>query len=141
MARDGRPAGTYLLQAMIAACHARARRPEETDWAQIAHLYDILAAAAPGPVIEINRAVAHGRAYGPAAGLAILEPLERAGTLGASHLLPSVRGDLLERAGRRAEAAVAFRAAAARTRNTDEQELLKNRADRVEAAGTRPTQE
>lgn len=140
LAREGRPVGTYFLQAMIADCHARARQPEQTDWTEIARLYDVLAAAAPGPVVEINRAVAHGRAHGADAGLAILEPLERSGTMGASHLLPSVRGDLLERAGRRAEAAAAFRAAAARTRNADEQNLLRNRADRVEAAGPRPTQ-
>jgi RNA polymerase sigma factor (sigma-70 family) len=140
LAREGRPVGTYFLQAMIAACHARARQPEQTDWTKIARLYDVLAAAAPGPVVEINRAVAHGRAHGADAGLAILEPLERSGTMGASHLLPSVRGDLLERAGRRAEAAAAFRAAAALTRNADEQNLLRNRADRVEATDPRPTQ-
>ncbi|MGH3167054.1 MAG: RNA polymerase sigma factor, partial [Trebonia sp.] len=140
LAREGRPAGTYLLQAMIAACHARARRPQETDWAKIARLYDVLAAAAPGPVVEVNRAVAHGRAYGADAGLAILEPLERAGTLGTSHLLPSVRGDLLERAGRQAEAAAAFRAAAALTRNAGERELLRKRADRVETGDAGPTQ-
>lgn len=140
LAREGHPAGTYLLQAMIAACHARARRPEQTDWGEIARLYDVLAAVAPGPVVEINRAVAHGRAHGAGAGLAILEPLERSGKLGASHLLPSVRGDLLERAGRRAEAAAAFRAAAALTRNAGEQDLLRKRADRVEAADPGPTQ-
>ena len=124
------PWGRYRLQAEIAACHARARRPEDTDWARIADLYDGLAQAAPGPVVEVNRAVAHGRAYGADAGLAVLEPLAHEPTLAGSHLLPSVRGDLLERAGRRTEARAAFTEAAGLTRNDSERRLLLDRADR-----------
>ena len=124
------PWGPYRLQAEIAACHARARRPEDTDWARMADLYDGLAQAAPGPVVEVNRAVAHGRAYGADAGLAVLEPLADEPTLAGSHLLPSVRGDLLERAGRRAEARAAFTEAAGLTRNDSERRLLLDRADR-----------
>ena len=116
----GRPVGTYVLQAAIAACHARARRPEDTDWAEIARLYDVLATAAPGAVVELNRAVAHGRAHGAEAGLAVLAAVEGDPALTGSHLLPAVRADLLERAGRRSEAAAAFRDAAALTRNDDE---------------------
>jgi predicted RNA polymerase sigma factor len=112
---------------MIAACHARARRAEETDWTEIARLYDILAQIAPGPVVEVNRAVAHGRASGPSAGLAVLDALPE-DTLRGSHLVPSVRGDLLERAGHPAAAAAEFTAAAALTTNTDERALLERRA-------------
>ena len=129
LGRAGRPVGTYVLQASIAACHARARRPEDTDWAEIARLYDVLAIAAPGPVVEVNRAVAHGRAHGADAGLAVLAAVDDDPALAGSHLLLAVRGDLLERAGRRDEAAAAFREAAALTRNDDERALLDRRAD------------
>ncbi len=124
----GRPVGKYFLQASIAAQHARARRAEHTDWRQIARLYDVLATAAPGPVVEVNRAVAHGRAFGPDAGLAVLEALD-AGQLRDSPLLPSVRGDLFELAGRHGEAASAFGAAAARSRNDAERSVLERRAE------------
>lgn len=124
----GGPVGPYRLQAEIAACHARARRSEDTDWRRIAGLYDTLARVAPNRVVEVNRAVAHGRAFGPAAGLAVLEALDPA-ALGHSHLLPAVRGDLLACAGRMAEAAADFRLAAARTRNASEQAVLLARAD------------
>ena len=90
----GTPVGPYVVQAAIAACHARARRSEDTDWRRIAGLYDALARIAPGPIVEVNRAVAHGRAFGPDAGLAVLDQLDDSGLTG-SHLLPSVRGDLL----------------------------------------------
>jgi RNA polymerase sigma factor (sigma-70 family) len=127
LAARGKPVGRYLLQAMIAAEHARAHRADQTDWRRIAALYDVLAAAAPGPVVEVNRAVAHGRAFGPGAGLAVLEGLDSG--LGESPLVPSVRGDLLERAGRNAEAAAAFTEAAGRTRNAGEQAVLRRRAE------------
>ena len=129
LGRSGRPVGTYVLQASIAACHARARRPEDTDWAEIARLYDVLAAAAPGPVVEVNRAVAHGRAHGADAGLAVLAAVDDDPALAGSHLLLAVRGDLLERAGRRTEAAAAFREAASLTHNDDERALLLRRAE------------
>jgi RNA polymerase sigma factor (sigma-70 family) len=128
LAARGKPVGKYFLQASIAAQHARAGRAEDTDWRRIATLYDVLASAAPGPVVEVNRAVAYGRAFGPDAGLAVLEGLE-AGVLGASPLVPSVRGDLLEQAGLHAQAGMAFTEAAARTRNESEHALLRRRAD------------
>ena len=124
----GKPVGPYVLQAAIAACHARARRPEDTDWTRIAELYDVLGGLAPNPVVEVNRAVAHGRAFGPAAGLAVLDGLDPE-ALAHSHLLPTVRGDLLARSGLRSEAAVAFREAAGRTRNASERKVLLRRAD------------
>jgi predicted RNA polymerase sigma factor len=127
LARQGSPVGKYFLQASIAAQHARAQRAEDTDWHRIAVLYDVLADAAPGAIVEVNRAVAHGRAFGPDAGLAVLEGLD-AGALGESPLVPSVRGDLLERAGLYAQAAEAFRQAAARTRNESERAVLLRRA-------------
>ena len=120
--------GKYFLQASIAAVHARAGPADDTDWRQIARLYDVLATAAPGPVVEVNRAVAHGRAFGPAAGLAVLDALDGDG-LGSSPMLPSVRGDLLERASRHAEAAEAFSEAASRSRNAAERAVLRRRAD------------
>jgi RNA polymerase sigma factor (sigma-70 family) len=129
LGRGGRPVGSYLLQASIAACHARVRRPEDTDWAEIARLYDVLAVAAPGPVVEVNRAVAHGRAHSADAGLAVLTAVADDPTLAGSHLVPAVRGDLLERAGRRAEAAKAFGEAASLTHNDDERALLLRRAE------------
>jgi RNA polymerase sigma factor (sigma-70 family) len=123
----GTPVGPYVLQAAIAACHARARRPEDTDWVRIAGLYDVLAAVSGSAVVEVNRAVAYGRAFSPAAGLAILDALDPE-ALPASPLLPSVRGDLFGRAGRTAAAAAAFRQAAALSRNVAEQRLLLDRA-------------
>jgi predicted RNA polymerase sigma factor len=127
LAARGKPVGKYFLQASIAAQHARARLAADTDWRQIAKLYDVLADAAPGPIVEVNRAVAHGRAFGPDAGLAVLEGLND--ELGDSPLVPSVRGDLLERAGLHADAAEAFTEAAARTRNEAERTVLQRRAD------------
>jgi predicted RNA polymerase sigma factor len=123
----GRPVGPYVLQAELAACHARARRAEDTDWARIAGLYDVLAELTPSPVVEVNRAVAHGRAFGADAGLDVLEAIDEA-LLPESHLLLSVRGDLLARAGRTQEAVTAFRSAAERTRNQSERALLLARA-------------
>jgi len=127
LAARGKPIGKYFLQASIAAQHARAERAEDTSWRRIARLYDVLADAAPGPAVEVNRAVAHGRAFGPDAGLAVLDQLG-AGSLGDSPLVPSVRGDLLERAGLHGEASAAFAEAAARTRNESERALLHRRA-------------
>ncbi|MFL6168965.1 MAG: RNA polymerase sigma factor [Ornithinibacter sp.] len=127
LAARGQPVGKYFLQASIAAQHARAGRPEDTDWRRIAALYDVLAQAAPGPVVEVNRAVAHGRAFGPDAGLAVLARLD-AGSLGDSPLLPSVRGDLLERAGLNAQAGEAFTEAAERSNNAGERAVLERRA-------------
>ena len=135
LAAGGAPVGTYVLQASIAAEHARAARAEETNWRRIAALYDVLARAAPGPIVEVNRAVAHGRAFGPEVGLAIVARVEAAGALGGSPLAASVRGDLLERAGRHAEAAEAFAAAATLTRNVSERALLQRRAGVNEARG------
>jgi len=128
LAARGKPVGRYYLQAAIASRHARARTPQETDWKSIAGLYDVLAEVAPGPVVEVNRAVAHGRAYDPGAGLAILEGLPD-DALAGSHLVPSVRADLLFRARLYAEAAEAFEAAAALTDNQSERELLHKRAE------------
>jgi len=127
LATRGQAVGKYFLQAAIAAQHARAARPEDTDWRRIAALYDVLAGAAPGPVVEVNRAVAHGRAFGPDAGLAVLDALGP-GALPDSPLVPSVRGDLLERAGLHAEAGEAFAEAAALTRNESERAVLLGRA-------------
>jgi len=133
LASRGKAIGRYYLQAAIASRHARAATPEETDWRAIAHLYDVLAQAAPGPVVEINRAVARGRALGPEAGLAVLDALPD-GALTGSHLLPSVRGDLLARSGRHAEAAASFREAATLTRNESERSLLLGRAEEAAKA-------
>src|SRR5437588_2238527 len=120
--------GPYTLQAAIAACHARARTAAETDWARIAALYDGLAQAAPSPVVELNRAVAVGMAYGPAAGLEIVDGLVAERSLQNYHLLPSVRGDLLAKLGRFDEARPEFERAASLTRNARERELLRQRA-------------
>src|SRR4051812_7699831 len=134
--------GPYALQAAIAACHARARTVEETDWLRIAALYEALAELSPSPVVELNRAVAVSRGYGPAAGLAIVDALGDVAALRGYHLLPSVRGDLLEQLGRLAEAGEAFRAAAALTRNERERAVLLARAagvgvgERAEDAGS-----
>jgi len=124
------PLGPYGLQAAIAACHAAAIRAEETDWVRIAALYDALAQIAPSPVVELNRAVALGMAFGPEAGLALLEEIAEDPALAGYHLLPSVRGDLLEKAGRLEEAAAEFERAAAMTENERERELLLSRAAR-----------
>jgi RNA polymerase sigma-70 factor, ECF subfamily len=120
--------GPYVLQAAIAACHARARRPEETDWERIAALYEALAQLAPSPVVELNRAVALAMAFGPAAGLELVDSLASEPSLKAYHLLPSVRGDLLARLGRGEEARQEFERAASLTRNERERALLLERA-------------
>ena len=121
--------GAYALQAAIAACHARAIRAEDTDWPRIAALYAELVDVVPSPVVELNRAVAVSMADGPAAGLAILEPLLDEPALRGYHLLPSVQGDLLNRLGRLPEAREAFLRAAAMTRNEREKSVLTQRAD------------
>ena len=120
--------GPHALQAALAACHARAATAADTDWPQIVALYDALAALAPSPVIELNRAVAIGMAFGPQAALEIVERLERDQLLPGYPWLPSVRGDLLQKLGRSAEAQAAFRQAAALTGNAQERELLLQRA-------------
>jgi RNA polymerase sigma-70 factor (ECF subfamily) len=120
--------GPYALQAAIAACHARARVAAETDWARIASLYDTLARLAPSPVVELNRAVAVAMAFGPAAGLELVDALTSEPSLKAYHLLPSVRGDLLAKLGRFDEASAEFGRAASLTRNARERELLLERA-------------
>ena len=131
----GLPLGPYTLQAAIAACHARARHPEDTDWVRIVGLYDALAASAPSPIVELNRAVAVGMAYGPVAGLEALEPLRDERLLKDYHLLPAVRADLLLKAGRPSDAATAFRRAATLTQNTRERALLLDRAAKAESEG------
>ena len=120
--------GLYTLQAKIAACHARARVAEETDWRRISALYERLAAMAPSPIVELNRAVAVGMAYGPHAGLELVDALVSEPSMQAYHLLPSVRGDLLAKVGRHEEAQHEFERAAALTRNVRERELLLDRA-------------
>src|SRR5256885_3483229 len=116
--------GPYTIQAAIAACHARATRPEDTDWTRIAALYELLPTS---PVVELNRAVALAMAYGPAAGLAVVDTLVEEPVLKGYHLLPSVRGDFLARLGRRAEARREFERAASLTRNGRERALLMER--------------
>lgn len=120
--------GPYALQAAIAACHARARAAAETDWARIAALYDALAQLVPSPVVELNRAVALAMAFGPAAGLELVDALTSEPSLKGYHLLPSVRGDFLEKLGRFDEARAEFERAASLTRNTRERKLLLDRA-------------
>jgi RNA polymerase sigma-70 factor (ECF subfamily) len=120
--------GPYALQAAIASCHARARTPAETDWPRIAALYDALAQLAPSPVVELNRAVALAMAFGPAAGLELVDALTAERSLDNYHLLPSVRGDLLARLRRFDEARAEFERAAAMTRNSRERKLLLERA-------------
>lgn len=124
----GSSRGFYTLQGAIAACHARARTSKETDWKRIVSLYDELAQLALSPVVELNRAVAIGMAYGPAAGLVVVDELKGEPALKDYHLLPSVRGDLLSKLGRLEEAGVEFQRAASLTRNTRERELLLQRA-------------
>jgi predicted RNA polymerase sigma factor len=121
-------AGPFLLQAQIAACHARANTAAETDWKRIALLYGILGRLAPSPIIELNRAVAVGMAEGPANGLAIVDELMRDKSLKSYHLLPSVRGDFLTKLGRHDEARAEFKRAASLTRNERERKLLLDRA-------------
>ena len=127
--------GPYALQAAIAACHARARTAAETDWARIVALYDALAELTPSAVVELNRAVAVGMAFGPAAGLELVDALTAEPSLETYHFLPSVRGDFLSKLGRHVEARVEFERAAALTQNARERELLLDRA----AASSRGT--
>jgi len=127
--------GPYALQAAIAACHARARTAEATDWPRIASLYDELSEIAPSPVVELNRAVAVAMASGPAAGLEIVDALRSEPSLENYHLLPSVRGDLLQKLGRQDEARAEFERAAALARNTRERTLLLERARRTNDVG------
>src|SRR6202140_2496737 len=120
--------GPYALQAAIAACHARAHTPDETDWKRIASLYDDLARLMPSPIVELNRAVAMSMALGPAAGLELIDALATEPSLKAYHLLPSVRGDFLFKLGRFAEAQADFERAATMTQNARQRELLLDRA-------------
>ena len=128
--------GPYLLQAEIAACHARARTPSETDWLRIVILYAELAQLTPSPVIELNRAVAVSMAHGPQAGLTLVDALASEPSLARDHLLPSVRADLLYKLGRHPEARTEFERAAALTRNTRERDLLLTRAASCETDPT-----
>ena len=142
----GGPRGPYQLQASIAACHARARRSEETDWPGIVRLYDELAERAPSPIVDLNRAVAVAMAYGPAAGLDLVDRLRSEPSLQQYHYLPSVRGDLLVKLGRLDEAGQEFERAASLTRNTRERSLLLDRAKACRTArgadeGRRPKEE
>jgi RNA polymerase sigma factor (sigma-70 family) len=123
----------YALQASIAACHARAATDAATDWARITALYTVLAHVAPSPVVELNRAVAVGRSHGPAAGLAIVDTLTAGGELAGYPQLLAVRGDLLERAGRRGESAASYRRAAELTRNQGERTTYLTRVAELEA--------
>lgn len=126
--RFGRAFGPYLLQASIAACHARARTASETDWVRISALYDALSQVAPSPVVELNRAVALSMAFGPAVGLEVVDALLQEPSLKNYHLLPSVRGDFLLKLGRKQEACSEFKRAATLARNEKERELLLRRA-------------
>jgi predicted RNA polymerase sigma factor len=134
-------AGPYALQAAIAACHARAFRSEETDWTRIAELYAALAQQAPSPVVELNRAVAVSMAHGPQAGLDLVDQLLAVPSLQAYHLLPSVRGDLLMKLGRPAEAQAEFERAAELTSNIPERELSAERARAAAAQASRSSQD
>jgi RNA polymerase sigma factor (sigma-70 family) len=137
--RLGGANGPYALQAAIAACHARALTADQTDWARIAGLYGTLAAVAPSPIVELNRAVAVSMAFGPEAGLTLVDRLRGDRLLENYHLLPSVRGDLLARLGRYEEARPEFERAAQLTRNARERDLLLERAAACQAsAGTSP---
>jgi predicted RNA polymerase sigma factor len=128
------PPGPYTLQAAIAACHARARTAAETDWVHITTLYEALSLVKPSPIVELNHAVAVAMAFGPAAGLELVDELTNEPALEGYHLLPSVRGDLLAKLGRFDEARVEFERAASLTRNARERALLLERA----ATGGRP---
>ena len=132
--RLGRTLGPYALQAAIAACHARANTAEETDWPRIAALYDALAERMPSPIVELNRAVAVSMAFGAAAGLECIDHLVDEPLLKTYHLLPSARGDLLQRLGRVAEARVEFERAAALAQNLRDRALLRARADACRAS-------
>jgi RNA polymerase sigma factor (sigma-70 family) len=132
----GAARGPYALQAAIAAVHARARTPTETDWARIVALYDALSQLTPSPIIELNRAVAVAMAFGPAAGLELVDALQDAPVLSAYHLLPAVRGDLLAKVGRYAEASAELARAAEMTRNLPERNLLLDRAAASSAKAT-----
>jgi RNA polymerase sigma factor (sigma-70 family) len=133
--------GPYALQAAIAACHARARTAAETDWKGIAALYDDLARLMPSPIVELNRAVAVSMAFGPGAGLELIDALVSEPSLRAYHLLPSVRGDFLFKLGRFAEAQAEFERAATMTQNARERELLMDRARECAGASAQPTQQ
>ncbi len=133
----GGPRGPYALQAALAACHARAAKATDTDWPLIVALYDALAQVAPSPVIELNRAVAVGMAFGPAAGLEIVDAIASSPALAGYPWLPSVRGDLLAKLGRHDEARAEFERAAGLTRNARERELLLERAAQSADAGRR----
>jgi RNA polymerase sigma-70 factor (ECF subfamily) len=130
--------GPYTIQAAIAACHALALKPEETDWPRIAELYETLVALIPSPVVELNRAVAVGMAYGPQSGLVLVDALRSEPSLKNYHLLPSVRGDFLSRLGRFDEARPEFERAASLTRNARERELLLARAAECARAAASP---
>jgi RNA polymerase sigma-70 factor, ECF subfamily len=130
--------GRYALQAAIAACHARARAAAETDWKRIAALYAELAEVAPEPIVELNRAVAVAMADGPAAGLALVDALVPEPSLAQYHLLPTVRGDLLEKLGRFDEARAEFERARSLCRNQRERELLGERIAACERPGSAP---
>ena len=130
--------GPYALQAAIAACHARARTASETDWQRIATLYDALVQLMPSPIVELNRAVALAMAFGPAAGLELIDTLASEPSLRAYHLLPSVRGDFLFKLGRFVEARAEFERAASLTRNTRERDLLLDRARACAGGLTQP---
>lgn len=132
--RLGGGAGNYALQAAIAACHMRARTPEETDWERIVLLYDALLQISPSPIVALNRAVAVGMAQGPAAGLDALDAMAGDSALAGYHLLPSVRGDLLMKMGRFTEAREEIQRAIAMTQNLREQELLTERLNQIEKA-------
>jgi RNA polymerase sigma-70 factor (ECF subfamily) len=125
---SGGAPGPYTLQAAIAACHARAHAPDETDWRRIVTLYEELARRIPSPIVELNRAVAVGMAFGPASALELVNALTTDPSLAGYHLLPSVRGDFLKKLGRLDEARVEFERAASMTRNERERELLLERA-------------
>jgi RNA polymerase sigma factor (sigma-70 family) len=127
--------GPYALQATIAACHARARTPEETDWTRITALYDALAQLTPSPIVELNRAVAYSMAFGPVAGLEITEPLLEEPALAGYHLLPAARADFLAKLGRFAEAKKELERAATMTENAKERELLRGRAEGLGSPG------
>lgn len=133
--RTGPPRGRFVLQAAIAAVHARAASAAETDWREIAGLYDLLSSEHPSPVVELNRAVAHAEAFGAARGLELVEAIDRRGTLPAYHLLPAARGELLARLGRAAEAAAAFRAAHALAATAPERRFLERRLGELDGGG------
>ena len=125
--------GPYALQAAIAACHARAASGDDTDWGRIAALYDALAQLTPSPIVELNRAVAFSMAFGPAAGLELIDQVVASGALKNYHLLPSVRGDFLFKLGRFAEAQEEFVRGASLTQNAREREFLLGRAQKCDS--------